>query len=167
MTLIILFTLIHLLSYSYRYSEIDQKIGLKAFGYIFLIGYIGFTISQLDFYFFHVKIEEFDPLILLIINICLVLWLHLYYLNYQRNIINSGDYMIFVRNFIEKFGISKRETEIIELIIKGKTNKEIEDILYISFNTVKNHIYNIYKKTGVNSRIKLLQIIKKQSGNIN
>jgi DNA-binding NarL/FixJ family response regulator len=73
---------------------------------------------------------------------------------------------VFVRKFIEEFGISMREKEIIELIMQGKTNNDIENTLFISFNTVKNHIYNIYKKTGVNSRTQLLYMIKKYSDNV-
>ena len=37
-----------------------------------------------------------------------------------------------------------------------KTNKEIKDQLFISYNTVKNHIYNIYQKLGVNSRSQMI-----------
>jgi len=51
-----------------------------------------------------------------------------------------------------KCKISQREKEIIDLILKGKSNKEIEDKLHISSHTVKNHIYNIYKKLDVNNR---------------
>ena len=60
--------------------------------------------------------------------------------------------------------ISKREVEIIELILEGKSNREIEEKLFISVNTVKNHLYRIYKKLGVGSRGQLMNlIIEKQS----
>ena len=58
-------------------------------------------------------------------------------------------------SFFEKYGISKREGEIIDLIIKGHSNREIEDKLFISLETVKKHIYNIYKKTRVKNRLQL------------
>ena len=38
-------------------------------------------------------------------------------------------------------------------------NKEIEDLLFISYNTVKNHIYNIYQKLGVNSRGQMIHSV--------
>lgn len=60
------------------------------------------------------------------------------------------------KNFIMKYDITEREKEIINQIIKGLTNKEIAYNLDISDKTVKNHIYNIYKKTEVQSRIELL-----------
>ena len=61
--------------------------------------------------------------------------------------------------FCEKFAISKREREIIQQVMIGKSNKQIEDILFISHNTVKNHIYNVYQKVNVNSRMELIHLI--------
>jgi DNA-binding CsgD family transcriptional regulator len=63
-------------------------------------------------------------------------------------------------SFFEKYGISKREGEIIDLIIKGHSNREIEDKLFISLETVKKHIYNIYKKTRVKNRLQLNYLIR-------
>ncbi len=60
----------------------------------------------------------------------------------------------------EKYNISTREQEIIELVLQGKTNKEIEDILFISVKTVKNHIYNVFKKVGVGTRLELIHVLQ-------
>ncbi len=59
-----------------------------------------------------------------------------------------------------KFKISKREREVIDLICEGKTNKEIEDRLFISIQTVKDHIYRIYQKTGVRNRVELSNLFR-------
>jgi DNA-binding CsgD family transcriptional regulator len=48
--------------------------------------------------------------------------------------------------------LSNRELEILEKLSQGKTNKQIAEELHLSENTVKNHLYRIYKKMGVNSR---------------
>ena len=48
--------------------------------------------------------------------------------------------------------ISERESAVLTLLIEGKTNPTIAEELYISVNTVKNHLKNIYKKMGVSSR---------------
>jgi len=40
--------------------------------------------------------------------------------------------------------LSPRQVEILSMIAVGKTNKEISEELYISPNTVKNHLYAIY-----------------------
>jgi DNA-binding CsgD family transcriptional regulator len=64
-------------------------------------------------------------------------------------------------SFFDNFNVSKREQEIILLILEGKSNKEIEEKLFISQNTVKNHIYNIFQKVGVNSRSQLFSLFRK------
>jgi DNA-binding CsgD family transcriptional regulator len=66
-----------------------------------------------------------------------------------------------LRNVVEDHGISKREEEIMKLLLEGKSNKEIETSLFISYHTVKNHVYNLYQKLGVKSRYELLHLIAK------
>lgn len=48
--------------------------------------------------------------------------------------------------------LSEREREILQLVSQGKSNKEIAADLFISVNTVKVHVSNIYEKIGVASR---------------
>ncbi|WP_108803525.1 LuxR C-terminal-related transcriptional regulator [Aquimarina sp. Aq107] len=52
--------------------------------------------------------------------------------------------------------LSNQENTIKELIISGKSNKEIANELFISINTVKTHISNIYSKLNISSRKELL-----------
>lgn len=54
------------------------------------------------------------------------------------------------------YGLTVRELEIVREVIGGKNNKEIGEQLFISPNTVKNHIYNIYKKIGIKNRYELI-----------
>lgn len=61
--------------------------------------------------------------------------------------------------FLKKFKITSREKEIIQLIIQGHKYKEIAEILEISYKTVDNHVQHIYKKVGVNSKRKLLDLV--------
>ncbi|HEX9848021.1 MAG TPA: response regulator transcription factor [Acidimicrobiia bacterium] len=49
-------------------------------------------------------------------------------------------------------GLTGREIEILALVGEGKTSKEIADELYISENTVRNHVRNILDKLGMKSR---------------
>jgi len=53
---------------------------------------------------------------------------------------------------MENTNLSERELEIIRLVGQGKSNKEIAQILFISVNTVKVHLANIFKKIKVSSR---------------
>ncbi len=48
--------------------------------------------------------------------------------------------------------LSSRELEVLDLLSKGFTNKEISQRLLISEKTVKNHLYSIFKKLGVQGR---------------
>lgn len=53
--------------------------------------------------------------------------------------------------------LSEREKEVVALVKEGKTNKEIAEKLFISHNTVKKHLQNIYRKYGVKNKIQLVQ----------
>jgi LuxR family transcriptional regulator, positive regulator of biofilm formation len=52
----------------------------------------------------------------------------------------------------EKNNLTQREIEILSMVSLGSTNEEISDSLHLSLNTVKTHLYNIYKKIDVNNR---------------
>ncbi|MBI9103715.1 MAG: helix-turn-helix transcriptional regulator [Spirochaetales bacterium] len=54
--------------------------------------------------------------------------------------------------------VTKREREIIGLIIKGKTNTNISDQLFISESTVKKHINNLFRKLEISSRWELIKL---------
>ena len=64
--------------------------------------------------------------------------------------------------FVEEYKISKREEEVIRELCAGKTNKEIAETLFISLQTVKDHIYRIYLKTNVSNRVQLVNLILSQ-----
>ena len=52
---------------------------------------------------------------------------------------------------IEK--LSPREFEILEMLVKGRLYKEIAVVLEISQETVRKHVYNVYKKLHINNRV--------------
>jgi NarL family two-component system response regulator LiaR len=45
-----------------------------------------------------------------------------------------------------------REVEVLDLIVKGHTNQEIADALYLSINSIKTYISSAYRKMGVTRR---------------
>lgn len=57
------------------------------------------------------------------------------------------------------FGLTARETEIVSLIIEGKSNNEIAEKLFISLKTVESHLYNIFRKMKVSSRLQIVSLI--------
>lgn len=48
--------------------------------------------------------------------------------------------------------LTGREIEVLEMVADGKTSRQIGDLLFISENTVKNHIRNILDKLGLHTR---------------
>jgi len=57
------------------------------------------------------------------------------------------------------FNLTEREMEILELVSAGHRNKEIAQKLYLSAHTVRSHIYNIYEKLHVRTRVEALNKI--------
>jgi DNA-binding NarL/FixJ family response regulator len=49
--------------------------------------------------------------------------------------------------------LTQRENEILELLVRGQLYKEIASMLNISQETVRKHVYHIYKKLHVNNRV--------------
>jgi DNA-binding NarL/FixJ family response regulator len=49
--------------------------------------------------------------------------------------------------------LTEREREILKCIADGKSNKEISDSLFVSVETVKSHVKNLYKKLNVKNRV--------------
>ncbi|MDH4196430.1 MAG: LuxR C-terminal-related transcriptional regulator [Candidatus Aminicenantes bacterium] len=65
-----------------------------------------------------------------------------------------------LRRFFDEFRISKREEEVVLQICAGKTNKEISEALFISLQTVKDHVYRIFQKTDVRNRVQLTNLVQ-------
>src|SRR5450755_1429127 len=55
----------------------------------------------------------------------------------------------------ERSRLSQREREIVALVVQGFKNKEIAEKMFISEQTVKNHLHNIFDKLGVSDRLEL------------
>jgi DNA-binding NarL/FixJ family response regulator len=58
--------------------------------------------------------------------------------------------------------LTKRETQLVELIAEGTPTKEITEKLGISEHTVSNYLFRIYNKIGVSNRLELALCTIKQ-----
>lgn len=58
------------------------------------------------------------------------------------------------------FGLTRREVEVVMLIVKGRSNQEIADELYLGLSTVKSHVSNIYGKLGAKNRSEAMRILR-------
>ena len=54
--------------------------------------------------------------------------------------------------------LTRREGQVLPLVARGLTNKEIASQLHIAEQTVKNHVHSILRKTGVEDRVDVLDI---------
>lgn len=61
--------------------------------------------------------------------------------------------------FSSKYGLSRREQEVVHLLIQGLTTVAMADQLGISPHTIRDHIKHLYRKTGTNSRSELLSLV--------
>ena len=58
---------------------------------------------------------------------------------------------------VAAYSLSPREEEVVGLLVRGSTNRQISHTLFISEHTVQRHISNIFEKVGVRSRKNLLK----------
>ena len=63
---------------------------------------------------------------------------------------------------VERFGITPRELEILELIAEGLSNREIAEKLFVSENTVKTHSSRVFDKLGARRRTQAVQLGKQR-----
>lgn len=61
------------------------------------------------------------------------------------------------------YGLTKREVGITLLISQGKQYKYIADDLFISLDTVKSHVKNIFRKVQVNDKTELVYKLLQES----
>ncbi|MFH1195159.1 MAG: helix-turn-helix transcriptional regulator [bacterium] len=155
------FLLVLLFAQNIRKEASLQKSLIISFSVLFIMRYVFF----LCFYVIPINIigyyDKFLQAILilssiLVFNVMPLIWLRYFYVKYHSSapeVKPDENNLVF-----EKHGITEREKEIVKLVLEGKTNKEIEETLFLSKHTVKNHIYHIYQKLGINSRYQLIKI---------
>lgn len=144
------------------FADQNKKKAFKNFGLIYLL-YFAFTFIVTSKFVLH----YFGPYRILVmvvlffsLNLPSLLYLKYYLSRYHMEPQLQEATEADLEEFLSKYEISRREQEIIHLMLKGKSNKEIMDELFISLYTVKNHIYNIYQKLGVKNRLQINNLIR-------
>ncbi len=155
------------------------------FAYIFCIAYFFMMVTAilfylgpiLDFQFFEIKhsylkLTAFVEMI--VINMAIIYRMRNLRLKQKKMRLEMDRYLsqitflseeleknnLGVENVFTKFDLSSRESEVLELIAEGKTNGEIAEHLFISINTVKFHVKNIYEKLEVSNRREASQVLQ-------
>lgn len=65
----------------------------------------------------------------------------------------STSYMENEYNEIQSVKLTKREAEVLQRVIEGKSSKDVADELFVSKRTVDFHLANIYSKLAVTNRL--------------
>lgn len=67
------------------------------------------------------------------------------------------------RDVADAHGLTNREKDVMILLVKGHTRKEISEELHLSEETVKSHTSNIYQKTSVHSKRELARLVEQNA----
>lgn len=78
----------------------------------------------------------------------------------RRKVIVVQPDFVLDKSALDRLGISKREHEVLELMARGHSNQEIADTLFVSVNTVKTHLANLFLKLEVSRRTQAVQKAK-------
>ncbi len=148
--------------YSRRIIHQDKKQGLRLFSILYIFLFLGyFAVAQ---YRISSSIGnlQFAYIVLYYFFLNLIPILYLKYLlkkSFVSQSLSTEEHEKLGR-FYFNFDISNQERVIISFILQGIKSHIIAKKLSISTGTVKNHLYNIYRKVGVNSRNKLIQKVR-------
>ena len=64
------------------------------------------------------------------------------------------------KDVFSRLNLTDRESEIVSLLLKGRTYKMIADELFLSENTVKTHLRNAYSKLGIKNKAELIKLVE-------
>ena len=146
--------------YSRKMADHYEKRFIRVFGSLYLL-FMALSSTAFAFISVHTIVSHIFIFIFLSWHLIPILFLNLYLEKYHGQSSSlQDDFETKLIEFSGKFEISKREREVIQLICKGQTNQEIGDALFISLQTVKDHIHRIFIKTGVKNRIQLTNMIR-------
>jgi ATP/maltotriose-dependent transcriptional regulator MalT len=79
----------------------------------------------------------------------------------KTKINEKEDDFTFSEDKIKEYDLSSREVDVLKLIALGYKNAEVAEKLFVSQNTVKSHVKNIYIKLDVKNRVEASKIVTK------
>jgi len=126
---------------------------------LLILGFLIITVSILNemiHFFVYETVSTFSLLLYFFIPFFFFLVLKNQSLYYQKQEIKDPEK---IKTIFEQFNLSGKEQEIAIEVLQGKGNKEIAYDMDISNSTVKSHIYSIYKKVNVQSRVQFVNLV--------
>jgi len=151
---------VRLLAESRKASDPGRRKVDAAFAWLFLVRYpvhLALTVwTPAGAEYWAIAITK---LLALYTNLLPVFWLKAYFVPWAGSLGKVLGGRFDLPAIGQARGLSSREMEILELMIDGKSYKEIESALHISIHTVKSHVYSLYRKMDVKSRHQLIHRI--------
>ena len=130
-------------------------------GFGLMFGRIGDAIGNLTGIILN---DKLIPLVI-VASICFVVTFVIFFMLYNRLYMPAPQPVPSqeerLNAFIQKYELSSREIEVLNLIREGASNGEISAKLFISENTVKFHVRNILKKTDCSNRTELITALNR------
>lgn len=161
-SLVILWAILRAIKIKYREQENQNKLVEVIAVYAALIPWA--MISVITYFHLGQLIEAiFTNVGFLIITIIFISKsITIAKLEYQKltDLAINGDKSIFLDKNAEKYNLSNREIEIVQLLRQGCKYQIIGERLFISEHTVKSHLRNIFEKTGASNRVELIHILE-------
>ncbi|MEJ2662456.1 MAG: helix-turn-helix transcriptional regulator [Spirochaetia bacterium] len=114
------------------------------------------VLGEITYYFLYEHVSDFSLALYVLIPLFFFSILKNQSIYYQQQTIENPDK---IRLIFEQFGLSAKEQEIALEVLQGKSNKEIAYDMELSGSTVKSHIYSIYKKVNVQSRVQFVNLV--------
>nr|WP_277345596.1 helix-turn-helix transcriptional regulator [Pseudomaricurvus alkylphenolicus] len=78
------------------------------------------------------------------------------FLEYSLNLVYLPKRVGQRQSLKDKYGFTRRELDVLELLMTGATNKQLSSELNLSMATVKTHLQHVFRKASVSSRAELL-----------
>ena len=75
----------------------------------------------------------------------------------ERDVLFSSSHVVHqMKTYLQEKGLSKRESEVVILVVQGLTNKQVADQLCVAEKTVKFHLTNVYKRMKISRRSQII-----------
>jgi DNA-binding CsgD family transcriptional regulator len=114
------------------------------------------VLGEIIHYLLYHTISDFSLVLYAAVPFFFIMVLKNQSLYYQKQEIENPEK---IKTIFEQFNLSGKEQEIAMEVLQGKSNKEIAYDMDISSSTVKSHIYSIYKKVNVQSRVQFVNLV--------
>jgi DNA-binding NarL/FixJ family response regulator len=127
----------------------------------FLIATLAIALQYLEYQYW-VRSLSTEVYVGVIASLFLVLgwWLGNKWTSRQTEMGDPANGFTLDADLAQKIGLSKRETEVLQLISEGHSNQEIADELYVSLSTIKTHVSNVFSKLDVQRRTQAMKKVQ-------